>query len=70
MPQTVGYKTRLKVCFRAHCGHSLSLDEWLQCSGSCRSPMAAFWKLNSKVLTTRQLSFITVSIVPKTDIAT
>ena len=27
--------------------------------------MAAFWKPNSKVLSTRQQSFITVSIVPK-----
>jgi hypothetical protein len=31
---------------------------------SCRSPMAAFWKPNSKLLTTRQRSFMTVSIVP------
>ena len=31
---------------------------------SCRSPLAAFWKPNSKVLPTRQWSFITVSIVP------
>jgi hypothetical protein len=33
-------------------------------SGSSRSPTAAFWKPNSKVLPTRQRSFITVSIVP------
>ena len=30
---------------------------------SCLSPMAAFWKPNSKVLPTRQRSFITVNIV-------
>jgi hypothetical protein len=31
--------------------------------GSCLAPMAAFWKLNSKVLPNRQQSFITVSIL-------
>jgi hypothetical protein len=31
--------------------------------GSHRSPTAAFWKPNSKILPARQRSFITVSIV-------
>jgi hypothetical protein len=35
---------------------------------SCRSPMAAFGKPNSKVLPTRQRSFITVSIVPISEV--
>jgi hypothetical protein len=34
------------------------------CSENCRSPMAAFWKPNSKVSPTRQRSFITGSSVP------
>jgi hypothetical protein len=33
-------------------------------SGSCRSPVAAFWKPSYKVIPTRQRSFITVGSVP------
>lgn len=57
-------RSSIELALGALCSHTIKCCEGLLRSGSCRLPTAAFWKPNSKVLTTRQRSFMTVSILP------